>query len=230
MSRLGDITAALVFSCALVLPALQGVSSVFPKRKLRGVEKTTERPVFGLSELSSGSYQAQLERYIGENFPFRGYLVRINNQINYSLFDEISSSYHSKIVSGKKKFLYEKAYIDAYNGRVKLSKEQIAHKADEIATFQKKLRAKGIAFLLLISPSKARLYPEYIHQRYLSPKESGSNYGRFISAFRKRDVEFFDSFAYLEGRKRETGGERCSSPPPERTGTTSQPARSHGRC
>src|SRR6478609_5160143 len=75
-----------------------------------------EKPVyndFNFESWFNGEYQEQVEKYVNESFGFRSFFVRINNQIDYSLYNKLHAS---AVVMGKEQCLYEIDYIRAYCG------------------------------------------------------------------------------------------------------------------
>ena len=70
----------------LVFPAVQQHGKIFKLKPLNGVTETTSRPTLTLVSFMNGSFQAQEEKYLSENFGFREIMVRCYNQLTWSLF------------------------------------------------------------------------------------------------------------------------------------------------
>ena len=103
---------AIIF-LVLCAPVSQMVFHVLPKQLLNGVQKETARPELSLAGVFSSSFQDDFTKWFDQNFGMKGYLVKTNNQILYSLFREPGPSGEG-IVFGKHEQLYGKPYIDCY--------------------------------------------------------------------------------------------------------------------
>ena len=71
----------------LFIPILQMQFSVVNVKPLNGAIKSVERPNINFSSWFSEDFQSQAEKYLNQIFGFRNWFVRLNNQVNYSLFN-----------------------------------------------------------------------------------------------------------------------------------------------
>lgn len=160
------------FLLLLYLPWVQQSLNIFPRVGLNNIKVPKSLTPPTLSSFLSGKFQKKAETWATRKSGFWGVLVRSENQLNYSLFGQPSSSYSSSLAIGEKSTLFEKIYLDSWNNRNRLSEEQLLQLANRLALLQQLLSERGIAFILLISPSKAATYPELISPA-LKTKEGG---------------------------------------------------------
>ncbi len=134
---------------------------------LSGAEKKAVPGVPAVSDVITGKFQNSIETWLKQNIGFRGTFVKTDNQINFSIFNEFSRSHPRKILLGKDKQLFEEHYIDAFNKKNSQPASTLQKKADALKELQEKLAARNVKFLLLVSPSKATIYPEYLPEKYI---------------------------------------------------------------
>ncbi len=77
----------------LLLPLLQHSFSIIVSGPLNGLYAEVPDTAFSLKKWLNGSYQHQKELYLNEKTGFRPDMVRLNNQIDFSLFDKCHSGW-----------------------------------------------------------------------------------------------------------------------------------------
>lgn len=189
-----------VFSLLLALPAMQTAWHPFEEEALHGVEAPLESPVpaFHVADFFRGAYQQEVQEWLDRSIGFRGALIRTDNQLNLSLFREISSDYSSPLVLGAQDTLFEKLYIDNFNNQWTLPASQIEALVRSIGKLHTLLRERGIALIILLSPSKTSFYANRIpaaHIRPASEDPEKDNTRRFVSRMEAADVPFIDGRA-----------------------------------
>ncbi len=189
----------VIFCLVLCLPVWQMAFRYLGELPLRGVEKQSMKVGFSLGKWFSSDWQENFEKRFSEKFGFRGFLVITDNQVNFNLFKEINVFSATKLVLGKDNFLYEKGYVDNFNKRDTISSKQIEEQLELLKKLQVQLAKRNILLVLLISPNKATVYPEYlpnnlIDQSVLSEK---TNYQKVIPLLREAGINYFDSVDFL---------------------------------
>ena len=190
---------AIIF-LVLCAPVSQMVFHVLPKQLLNGVQKETARPELSLAGVFSSSFQDDFTKWFDQNFGMKGYLVKTNNQILYSLFREPGPSGEG-IVFGKHEQLYGKPYIDCY---LQVSQPFLIQRLDgeaaRIKELQDLLAERGIFFTVFLTPGKASVYPEYIPDDFWVASNGQLNPNRcnFIAALRKHSVHHVDAISLLQ--------------------------------
>ena len=128
-------------------------------------------------------------------------MVRLSNQIDYSLFSEL----HAKnTVIGKDGYLYEKGYITEYNGESFVGSESIRLRVEKLAFIQGKLEEKNIELLMVIAPGKGSYYPEFIPDKMGNKEAELRNYTVYKKEFVKQGIDLIDFNEYFKREKYET--------------------------
>lgn len=172
--------------------------------RLTGLEIKGGFPTISVKSFWAGDFQNRLDKWVSTNLGLRGAFVRLDNQINFSFFNEISSKYESKIILGKDGWLFEKGYIDSLNHRDKVPQTLLDDKVRSLKKLQALLESNGIHFLFLITPNKATIYPEYIKDKYIIPKNSTkeSNHEKIVPLLQEYGVRHLDGHQYLLSMKK----------------------------
>ena len=202
--------AAILFCLFLVLPLAQMTTGWLPDVPLAGVETTTAGPAVGARAWWNGTMQTDFDAWLAQRIGLRGALVRTANQIRFTLFGELPKRSGTQVLLGRAGRLYEKVYVDAYNAGGRRPPRELANVSASTKRLQDRLARDGIAFLLVIAPSKAEIYPEFL------PPEADvagrparrSNYENFIEHLRRDGVNVVDGHALFQEWKREPGAPR----------------------
>ena len=189
------LVAAILFSLVLALPLVQMATGFPPDYPLAGVETTATRPATGWAAWWNGTLQPDFDGWINQRIGLRGWLVRTANQLNYVLFRELPRRSGTQVLLGRDGMLYEKVYVDAYNQSGHRLGKELRNISASTKRLQDRLAADGITFLLVIAPSKAEIYPEFL------PPEADvagrptrrSNYENFVKYLRADGVNLVDA-------------------------------------
>ena len=185
----------------LLLPGFQKKTSIFKEKSLQGAFTLSEYDSLTKKNWYSGQFQQAYGTVFNDAIGFRPTLVRLNNQVNFSFFDQSSVN---SIIVGKSGYLYEDTYLDAYTGKDKVKITTLRKKMKYVYKLQNYLEAKGIHFILIFAPSKGRILPEFIPSRYLSRKKGSTNYDDYIRIIGKEfpGIHFIDVNAYFNQLKK----------------------------
>ena len=205
MARLFHIIFICCFGSLLIIPTVQNCFDVFPPQKLDGVEKKIEFPKFTVSSWFDGSFQNRFEAWYDQIYGLRDYFVRTDNQINFSLFHQVSTQQNLSLVLGKDNNLYERPYINNYLGLDSQPEKIIQAIAEQIRNLQNVLAANGIPFLFMLSPSKATIYPEFIPDYMISLKREKtlSNYEKLLPFLDNYGINYIDGQKFISDLKRQ---------------------------
>jgi hypothetical protein len=184
----------------LCLPLSRSIEKFFSaitfENPLHGVFNVPARPALSIKNIFNGTFQNDFEKWFNYNMVGRPTMTRIYNQIQYSIFNSNSMM----IMAGKEKYLFEFSYAKAYlNEPDDIKKDELFNKLVQLALLQKKIEEMGKLLFVIITPSKASIYHEYLpgaFTRYVSMKKSGeysqNYYDYFISRVIETDLKFFD--------------------------------------
>lgn len=171
--------------------------------KLKGAIIEKEKPKFSLRGYLKGSYQKDLEEWYNDNFYLRNNFIKLYSRLKFNIFDKSSLP---GAIKGKEGMLFEPDYVDEYLGLRKTTSDKdlkkLVHNIDEIRKVCNKF---GKEFYLIITPSKAHFYHEYLPERAvregtLHKDRQGKNrdYYRFLNILNSTDIKYFDSVKYIE--------------------------------
>jgi alginate O-acetyltransferase complex protein AlgJ len=192
-----------VFALLLVLPGLQMRYAFAPEVGLSGVRVAPVKPSLTAAGWWEGKLQSQTEDWIDDRIGFRGYAVRTDNQIGVSLFGEAFTRAADPVVLGRRMMVYADADLVAYDGLDGFRDRTLRKQVRDLRRLQDALARRGIAFLFLISPSKAALYPEYIPPGFVRPdgRRPATAYERMIRMLHGEGVHVIDSHLILNEEK-----------------------------
>ncbi|HEU4685219.1 MAG TPA: hypothetical protein VFS39_12020 [Nitrospira sp.] len=163
---------------------------------LAGEIPEVDKPQFSLRHWVNRSFQDQSNKWFTRYFGGRSIFIKSGNQVIYTLFKH-SYMHNQSIVIGKQGELYESWYVYDY---CRLSEpmpdRNLEDRVADIAELQERLKARGIIFLFLITPSKAAVYPESIPEAYCkSPKSSTRDYENVLPLLKAYGISYVDGHA-----------------------------------
>ncbi|MGC4043112.1 MAG: hypothetical protein QM758_04845 [Armatimonas sp.] len=174
--------------------------------QLAGVMPEQSRPALNRQSWFDGTYQPGTAGFLGQNFPLREPLVRLNNELEYRVLRQ-SSANKNYIIVGKQNQLYSYDYIAEYcHLRPAVPPERLQEIATNLATLHTRLKKRGIPLVLVITPSKAATYPEYIPDQFLPYRQAGStrSYELFVPLLKQHGIPFVDGPALIQQQKKST--------------------------
>jgi hypothetical protein len=107
----------------------------------------------------SKEFQDKKEKFLQDNFGYHNTYIRLHNQIGYYLFKKAKAN---GVIIGKKDYLYEQNYIDAYNGDDFIGMDSIRKKMMMVKFLADTFKKLNKTFLVVFEPGKGAFYPEYI--------------------------------------------------------------------
>lgn len=152
------------------------------------------------------SWQDSLAKAIGPSIPFFNDAVRLHNQIVYAGFG-ISPSQH--ILIGKDEYLHNPIYTNAYCHRdVVASADKLRKWAQQIRDIQDTVRARGQAFLYVLTPSKIEHIPETIPIAFPCRSRDRQRFTATVLSYLDAvGVKYFDATATMADIKGKYGYE-----------------------
>ncbi|MEI6455909.1 MAG: hypothetical protein WCO93_06435 [bacterium] len=181
----------------MLIPFIQNRLLRISEKPLRGMYQFSEKPelkLFTWAGWFSGEFQEKLRKSTEDNIGFKKTLIRIFNQIDFSLFKLIHAE---GFIAGKKDFLFEEDYIHEYTGKYFIGKETINKKLSRLKEVQQELKSRGTTLLLVLEPGKASFYPEFIPSRYHPENRSLTNYDYLRERALQLELEYLDLNRYF---------------------------------
>ena len=218
-SRVTYIITSVIFVGMLATPtifALFGVSS----GSLTGKSDVIPDVSLSIPSYLNGSWQQYAERTFEKRSGLRSILIRSDNQLNFSLFNQLSSKYDANVILGNNNSVLERGYLADVNRIYRPNISKLEKITNNLTILRDKLKSQGKDLLILISPSKLAFNPEVLRPEWRVPgSESRANsYHEFVPMLEAAKVPFFDSpkfFSQLPAEQRELvfsrGGTHWSS-------------------
>jgi len=190
-SRTLNRTLFIVIIIFLFIPIFQKTYSVFDELKVKGVYKLNERTNLSLTTWYSGEYQEDFGKYYTDHIGFRGFFIKLLNQVNFSLFNKSSAF---SIVLGKEGYTYGQGYIEnTLTGKDFIGESRVDSILNKVKEIQYLLKKKlNIDLITVYAPSKEFVIPEYIPERYLNDKIGLSNKEYFIKKSKEIGLNYLD--------------------------------------
>ncbi len=174
----------------LVVFAIQKKTGLIHSKGLEGFVPKDSVPSFTNESWKNGTYQSAVNTHINNTLGFRSDLVRLYNQIDFSLF---GVPHANKIVVGKGDYLIAQQYIEASLGYDFAGKAAIDRTVELMKALQDKLEQTAkVHLLVLFVPDKGTFYPGIIPQRYLKKKQPLTNYAYYVERCKISGVNFID--------------------------------------
>lgn len=140
----------------IAAPWLQKSFQIFTPGPLYGNFTLADNVKFTWAGWMNGTYQEQKTKYINDHIGFREDLIRINNQIDLSLFEVL----HADVVLGRNRYLYQQCYVDEHYGKGFAGYDYIRNMCTKLRYIQDCLSSKGKTLLIISPPTKDDIYPE----------------------------------------------------------------------
>jgi len=181
--------AMLIAFFLLLAPLIGKVININKHTKLKGAVEVIPNTSISAGSWFSGDYQLKKEKYLSNSFGWRNLMVRINNQLHYSLFGTIRAN---SVVEGKNGYLFETGYIDAYLGTNFIGKEKIIEKVRKLKAVNQAFAELDKHLLVVLAAGKGTYYPQYFPEEYDARKKGLNNYEYYAERLQKESVPFID--------------------------------------
>jgi|SRR6185437_6534139 len=190
----------LIFFGLFAMPVIALVQSkkhFFKKMELKGDVTIAGSVPFSIAGWFSGEYQDAKEKHLNDVFGFRDLCVRINNQVEFSLFKKINAN---SVILGKDNYLFEYNYIKAYFGTDFIGEDKIRERSERIRFIQDTLAKLNKTLMIVFAPSKVSFYPEYIPDSCWKPRGK-TNYGYYVKYANALKINYIDFNRYFRENK-----------------------------
>ncbi|NOU17020.1 MAG: hypothetical protein HOO91_05625 [Bacteroidales bacterium] len=173
---------------AFLIFILQGSYKIISIKPLWGSVILADKGNLTIKNWFDGDYQQQEEKYLNDNFGFRSFFVRMNNQIEFSLFDKAKAN---GVIIGKDMYLYEENYIRAYNGTDFIGVDSIRHRLQKVKILQDTLSKYNKDVIVVFAAGKGSFYPEFFPDNYKVPRGT-TNYEYYIKEAKDLGLNYID--------------------------------------
>jgi alginate O-acetyltransferase complex protein AlgJ len=169
--------------------------------KLGGV--TRDVPVMlSWSSLRDGSFQKAVTSRVTDAMPVRPLLIRINNEIRFELFGELTAP---DVIRGANGQLIERSYLDDYCSRTEgMGTRLAADVLPKLRDIRDYYRGHGGIFVYVVSPSKAAHLPEYFVDRVPCPSTPAARtqlVSQYVDALKQAGIHVVDTASLIHSLK-----------------------------
>jgi hypothetical protein len=169
--------------------------------KLGGV--TYDKPVtLSWFSLRDGSFQKAATSRVTEAIPIRPVLIRMNNEIRFELFGELTAAH---VVRGANGHLLERPYLEEYCARTEgMGAKFAADILPKLKDIQNYYQAHGGVFIYVVSPSKIAHLPEYFVDRFPCPSTQEARaqlVPQYVGALRQGGINLVDTASLIHSLK-----------------------------
>ncbi len=200
--------ALLLFALPLLIGMVYAISNYLPPRfrlegsvSLGGTQLDNPVIPFSIRSLLSGAYQESLAARFNKGLPGRHFLIRFGCELWYRLF-RASAVQSVKIVVGRHSYSLRGGLSSGILPSKKALSSDLAPLAVRLKCFQDVCKRRGIHFSLVLTPSKAALFPELIPPRWLASMDlRPRSYDLFVPLLQQQGVCFVDGHAITVAAK-----------------------------
>lgn len=195
MRSLTKYSLAFLIWLMLVLPLFQNMTGIFRSTDLSGDFVPAEKPELTWDNWYSGIYQSKMNDYIEENIGFHNTLVRLNNQLDFSLFGEVKAE---GVVRGEDNYLFEYDYIRGMAGLDYVGEGFIREKMGRMKYLHDLfLEERGARLILVLEPSKARFFPDKVPSGHIPDLKPPTNFDTYRAMAAEMDLKTIDFNEYF---------------------------------
>lgn len=174
----------------LFLPLLQARLKWIAIQPLNGALAEPEYLRFSWNDWFASTYQEKKEQYVNACFGFRNTCVRLNNQLDFWLFRQANAN---GVIVGKENYLYERAYIDAYNGTDYVGLDSIENTANRLAYLTHQFNRRNKQLIIVFAAGKGSYYPEFFPDNFrLKKQNKRTNYFSLRKRLKAKNVPLID--------------------------------------
>jgi len=178
----------------LLLPAIQQFANFPHVKGLKGAITIPTRPSISLKAYFNASLQDSMDTYVENTVGYRPDLVRLHNQLQYSLFDTINA--HGVII-GKNGYLFELNYIKSLYGLNFVGFEKIKKDITETVVVNDWLTAQGKHLIVVLAPGKASFFPDKVPDAYKPDSVGFTNNKLYVDSLSKHKIPLIDGNNYF---------------------------------
>jgi hypothetical protein len=183
-----DILLIFVLFC-LLLPFLENKFKITKNKPLLGYIDEIQTIELTRNSWFNDSFQLYYEKNCNMKFGFRNDLIRLNNEIAYSLFGDIKTN---AVVKGKDNYIFNYDYLNAYLGLDFIGQERIDSTLYKLKKIQDTLKSQGQDLIIILNPGKASYCSEFIPSHWSQKKQKISNYSAYKNGMIKSGILFLD--------------------------------------
>ena len=186
----------LIILLGMLLPGIQNNILKIKMKPLIGIKDTLTKPVFTTKTFRNMTFQERMGTWYTQQLGFRPWLIRLRNQVDYSLFNYTNSE---GVVIGKEGDLFLGSYINNYCGIEFQGVRKINYEVKRLSLISRELKKKNVDLLIVLAPGKATFDQEMIPERFR--KRPVTNYGYYSTQLASAGLNVMDLNAWFRNMK-----------------------------
>jgi hypothetical protein len=192
-----------LFLIALSIPLLEakGLYHIIKTHYLNefdGFDPEVSDTTLSLPEWFSGNFQVKKERSFNRNYGFRNFFIRLNFQLEWSLFKNIPNN---KIILGKDNFLFYKPFVSAFSGADYAGADSIRVKLNELKYINDTLEKLNKKLILIFAPNTADIHSAFLPDS-MQHSKGPTNYGTYVNLLNGMNINFIDFNSYFKTKEK----------------------------
>ena len=189
MRRFLQLFPLALYMIAAGLMALQGIVPVAECPRLHGEPDYARQspPGYSFERWMAGAFQKKFSAWHTKAFGFRPLLIRYYNEGMFTVLRDVAVSSRSRIFRGRGEWLYSWGFIAPRMAHQPVDDPLLKRRVLVLRDAYDLLRARGVAMVVVIAPSKANVRPDMLPYRFRHATPSSS-------AIHQRMVELFDQY------------------------------------
>lgn len=202
-SRSLSIACLTLLFLMLLIPAMQIAWRPLPAWPLDGLGAPDAPPAFSWQGVTKETFQKGFEQWFMKGNALWSWLVRINNQANFSLFNQVNGTYNAPIIVGREGHFLQPTYFNSFNRLKTPKRRQLEKRVRQLKKLQDLLAERGIPLIVLVSTHALELYPELVPADFTDPTRLSrrNSYEKMRPLLDEAGVNVFDAHQYLSGLK-----------------------------
>jgi len=190
MGKAGRIGLIILFLLVLYVPMMQQFFKPFNNEyTLYGSYTEAKDTAFTKTTWFGGKYQGKEEKFLNENFGFREFFVKLDNEITYSVYGDLKLL---DVFRGKDGYFFNSSFFNTYWGRDYKGDRY----ADSIFNYVLKLNelmtSKKKKLLVCFAPCKESYYEEYLPDSCHEFRQGNNYYMHYREKLKENKIPVLD--------------------------------------
>ena len=194
-----------LFFLVLCVPVTQRAFKIFRTHRVYGVGTPRFPEDMSKTAVLEGTFQSSFDRWFTRRNGMWEFFVRLDNQLNFSLFDQSASSYNTPVLIGKNNTLFQRFYLDEYNRAMSVPEPMLLNRVTLLKQTQDALARRGIPMVYVISASHLSVNQSFLEPQFISPNRDVrvGNYERMLPMLKEAGVNLIDEVEFFRNEFRD---------------------------
>ena len=155
---------------------------------LNGYFRSTPLAKLSSNHFFEGIYQDSIADFLLDNVGYRGYLIALKDQIDFSLF----KTAHYNVVLGSDKQLFLGNHIETHCGEIKMPPDSLERKTAQCIALKAILDSVHIPMVMVMAPGKSSYYEDKLPKKYKDHCSSDNDYHQLLQKYKENNIDVID--------------------------------------